>query len=391
MTDRPIWLANIPAQQGVDDLYSRFCSGASVHRRGFASTAVERFFADSGIAQVYQLYDYGSPSLAAMYENTQQGKYRVVFSKENWAGKIYPDGVVVNVKMAADENVLRLGDEVFAAINKQKLPNLEMSRLVKSISSNFVVDLKDHGDGVEYKAYVSPYINGQHPYSNKADLFTVGAGLGSLANAFAELDDTLKEKIHLSSRDAIARSKEGAGIVLQSHYGKNASCALGAGWLKANGFSDVAYKELVRHAEKYLSDTGENSNWGPNHFDMILGNVLVNGKSLVVLDNERVPEGWAPRGTDIGLAATRIALAAESKSWIGKCEGKRAKVSNLLDGYNSTAEAPIRRERFGEFAQAAACVGKLFPIAWQIKNGVAGAGEKFIVHAKNSFIPALSL
>lgn len=385
MSQPQLWYANLPSATGTgsEDFYgNRFTHEVPGHIRDFIEQKIFKDNVFPGVVgEVASLFDYQSPGMQKHYADTPfQGKYRVrLFQMSEKDGLGHSD-VIVHVKMAASEKVMGLGHAVFKEIAKdfKDEPELQMAALVRGEGSRFVQNVRAD-DGTKYAVYVTPEIKGRHLFSTPEDLAALGRGLGKLSNAFNNL--TLRSLIRIkeSSQKQIALLTEGARHILDHE-----------GWYRERfeeKFGKATLDALVDQATQYT--TMDQESWVPSHFNMIHGDVLRTKTGVAILDPERIADGFAPEGMDLGQAMVRIALEAPTHLEVhGDGAGYRrvavpppqtfAQVRPLIDAYNETAERKVTYDEAKGWALRSLCVSKLFSSASQLASGnhTAGAGPE---------------
>lgn len=389
MTQPQNWYANLPSATGAKTEYfyeNRFTHRVSDETESFLAVVLDERFGLHLVDDAKGLFDYQSPGMQNHYAGTPfQGKYRVksFYSVPDDGlsnGGVFTKSDIVHVKMAADEAVINLGNRVFAAIGEQK-SSLKMVQLQRGKDGNFVQNVQADG-GMQYAVYVTPEIEGRHLFSTPEDLTALGQGLGRLSNAFNALSQDLKNEIKTASQKQISLLTQGAQHILDNQ-----------GWYREKfeeKFGKATLDALVDQATQYT--TMDQKSWVPSHFNMIHGDVLRTENGIAILDPERVADGFAPEGMDLGQAIVRIALEAPTHLEVhGDGAGYRhvavpppqtfEQVSPLIDAYNETAGRTVTYDEAKGWALRSLCVSKLFSVASQIASGnhTAGAGpeEKF--------------
>ena len=393
MSQSQIWYANLPSATGakIEDFYGdRFTHevrGPSIER--FLVSAASPFLRGSLFGVSKSLFDYRSPGMRDVYKDTPfQGKYLVEDLWDMPEGTQFMTPLVLHVKMAADEGVMRLGHRVFETIGHRVFeaigehdPSLQMVQLRRGKDGKFVQNVLAD-DGMQYAVYATPEIEGRHLFSTPEDLTALGQGLGRLSNAFNALSQGLKDEIKTSSQKQIALLTQGARHILDNQ-----------GWYRETfeeKFGKATLDALVDQATQYT--TMDQAAWVPSHFNMIHGDVLRTETGIAILDPERIADGFAPEGMDLGQAMVRIALEAPTHLEVrGDGAGYRhvavpppqtfEQVRPLIDAYNETANREITYDEAKNWALRSLCVSKLFSVASPIASGnhTAGAGseEKF--------------
>ena len=341
---KPQWFANLPSATGIEtrQFYSRWFEEATGAQRAFVADIMKQYPGASP-ADIRMLFPYDCEPLRTHYAATPfQGKYLV--------NRID----VVHVKMSVDRLAMDLGDRVFAAVAGG---GIRTSRVCHTRDRSCILTRRH--DGVSYDVYVTPYIDGHHPYGTAEDIFNVGRGLGELYNRLSALPPDLVSEIRTSSRPGIERHMAGARWILahRNDFVRQ---------FPANG------ERVASLAESYIE--ADQNSWVSNHFNMILGDVMLDLKGkLVVLDNERIADGWAPRHGDVGMAVSRIALEALMPDGSTPPQASE-QVMPLLEGYNRASGVGLTRQALLDSAVSALAVGKVFGVASQMATGNHSAG-----------------
>lgn len=270
-------------------------------RRGFVEKAAA-LFSGRPVTGITSLLDYETKRPDSMV-----GSYRVT----------YDDGttLVIHAKQYLHPETYDLSNNVYAFYNAS---GISAAQLHPTVNGYY------HGNVDGLSVYATPNIAGRHP-DRIADVFHVAATLARVQEVNKNLPEPIVLKIQNNAKTTLDWFESGTRY-FESTDGQSALAEAGITEPK-----DVAFlKGCVETYKKSLSHMAVSSN------DMIPGNLLIDDQgNVTLLDFDNIGASWMPYGTDIGLAAYRIALDF-AKNENGEADDALA-IKTFCEGFNSAA------------------------------------------------------